>query len=298
MHVILSRKGFDSSYGGSPSIILPNNKMISFPIPVEAPEIGTASSDIKFENINLTLEEIFQKRGINNKIHIKKTIKNSTDFSYHLDPEIQNITALRNNKYGTLGQRDAALGHILNVLNKAKALKKSDFEKAAGGTSFPVDILFLFFGRFVKVNGAWTATGNQFHSVWGYLHATKLFKISTSHNSISQKYEQLKNHPHYKNAQNYAPLNGIFVGEKYGTFNFSDNLILTDTKNGSCISDWNIKPLGFINSMTYNAKAMEKVKKTGSKIFRVAAKGQEFVVTDFDEAKMNDWLKDFGVAIK
>lgn len=297
MHVILSRKGFDSSYGGSPSIILPNNKMISFPIPVESPEIGTASSDIKFENINLTLEEIFKNLKLENKIRIGKTRKNSANLSYHLDPEIQNITALRNNKYGTLGQRDAALGHILNVLNKAKALKKSDFEKAAGGTSFPVDILFLFFGRFVKVNGAWTATGNQFHSVWGYLHATKLFKISTSHNSISQKYEQLKNHPHYKNAQNYASLNGIFVGEKYGTLNFTDNLLLTDTKKGSCISDWNIKPLGFINSMTYNAKAMATAKASGNSSFRVAAKGQEFVVTDFDKTKMDDWLKKVKIDI-
>lgn len=297
MHIILSRKGFDSSYGGSPSIILPNNKMISFPIPVEAPEIGTASSDIKFENINLTLEEIFQKRGINNKIHIKKTIKNSTDFSYHLDPEIQNITALRNNKYGTLGQRDAALGHILNKLNKAKALMKSDFERATGGTSFPVDILFLFFGRFIKVDGKWATTGDQFHSVWGYLHATKLFRISTSNNSISQGYEQLKDHPHYKNAQNYASLNGIFVGEKYGTLNFTDNLLLTDTKKGSCISDWNIKPLGFINSMTYNAKAMATAKALGNSSFRVAAKGQEFVVTDFDKTKMDDWLKKVKIDI-
>ena len=33
MKVILSRKGFDSGSGGYPSIILPNNEMITLPIP-------------------------------------------------------------------------------------------------------------------------------------------------------------------------------------------------------------------------------------------------------------------------
>ena len=33
MKVILSRKGFDSCYGGHPSPILPDGRMISLPIP-------------------------------------------------------------------------------------------------------------------------------------------------------------------------------------------------------------------------------------------------------------------------
>jgi len=35
MKVILSRKGFDSAYGGYPSPILPDGKMVSLPIPLE-----------------------------------------------------------------------------------------------------------------------------------------------------------------------------------------------------------------------------------------------------------------------
>ena len=35
MKVILSRKGFDSVYGGYPSPILPGGEMVSLPIPLE-----------------------------------------------------------------------------------------------------------------------------------------------------------------------------------------------------------------------------------------------------------------------
>lgn len=36
--IILSRKGFDSKYGGIPSPILPDGAMLSFPIPANSKE--------------------------------------------------------------------------------------------------------------------------------------------------------------------------------------------------------------------------------------------------------------------
>ena len=33
MKVVLSRKGFDSSFGGYPNLIIPNNEMVMLPIP-------------------------------------------------------------------------------------------------------------------------------------------------------------------------------------------------------------------------------------------------------------------------
>ena len=48
MKVILSRKGFDSGYGGYPSIILPNNEMITLPIP--CPSDYYRYSDISTKN--------------------------------------------------------------------------------------------------------------------------------------------------------------------------------------------------------------------------------------------------------
>ena len=40
MKVIISRKGFDSGYGGMPSPILPDGTMISMPIPSPATRLG------------------------------------------------------------------------------------------------------------------------------------------------------------------------------------------------------------------------------------------------------------------
>ena len=47
MKVILSRKGFDSQYGGYPSPVLPDGRMISLPIP----------SNDKIEYNNLRVDE-------------------------------------------------------------------------------------------------------------------------------------------------------------------------------------------------------------------------------------------------
>ena len=45
MKVILSRKGFDSQYGGMPSPILPDGTMLSLPIP-------SKDDNIKYSDLN------------------------------------------------------------------------------------------------------------------------------------------------------------------------------------------------------------------------------------------------------
>lgn len=51
MRVIISRKGFDSGYGGVPSPILPDGRMISLPIPTD--DSPTVFGDIVRDGINL-----------------------------------------------------------------------------------------------------------------------------------------------------------------------------------------------------------------------------------------------------
>jgi len=50
MKVILSRKGFDSGYGGFPSPVLPDGTMLSLPIPVSS---GGMVFSVKMEALNL-----------------------------------------------------------------------------------------------------------------------------------------------------------------------------------------------------------------------------------------------------
>ena len=38
MKIILSRKGFDSDFGGYPSLIMPEGRTISLPIPIKNPK--------------------------------------------------------------------------------------------------------------------------------------------------------------------------------------------------------------------------------------------------------------------
>lgn len=48
MKIILSRKGFDSKYGGGSSPILPGGEMLSMPIPASGNETGNQLKDLHF----------------------------------------------------------------------------------------------------------------------------------------------------------------------------------------------------------------------------------------------------------
>lgn len=55
MKVILSRKGFDSEYGGSPSPLIEDEIVQSFPIPSST---GKKYKDLKFDKKN-SIQDIF-----------------------------------------------------------------------------------------------------------------------------------------------------------------------------------------------------------------------------------------------
>lgn len=294
MKVILSRKGFDSSWGGFPSIILPKEmgrKMISFPIPVTSPEIGIKAEDIYYVEAGKTLKDFFNELPIEQE---KKYINNKTGF--HVDPEVQNIK-IDNQKsfiergYGTLGQCSAAAGHLANN------------GISAGGISEKDPAIFLFFGWFCKTeieNDKIKYIGNPlvdgFHAIWGYLIAVEAIEIL----DIS-KHPELKEHLHYrnKNHKEYkkGDKNTIFIGNKFGTFNYSDNLRLTyfdDKKTKNRRTIWAIP--SFISEMTYNNKRIKEGKTKGNKlIIDAASRGQEFVITKADEEEMKKWLDNLGV---
>ncbi len=278
MHIILSRKGFDSSYGGSPSIILPNNKMISFPIPVEAPEIGYKATEIHFDEENKTLADYLQELKIKEKS------------AYHVDPEIQNIHIENSENFihrgfGTLGQWSSAATHLAN--NEIQSQNISDKNPA----------IFLFFGLFQKtkfdINKRLIYTGNSFHAIWGYLIATQAINVSDISNS---NYPELKSHLHYINKDNVGVIhkgktNVIFRGNKFETFMFSDKLRLSIENQKYC-TKWEIPD--FIEKITHNKIESGKTS-NGKRIINSAKRGQEFIITKYDTAKMNNWLNDLGV---
>jgi len=84
MKIILSRKGFDSAYGGNPSPILPNGRLISLPIPSNDDE--KKYDDLKFDDKN-TYFDVMSK--LVPKIRYdKKSHELNKNTKCHLDPDI------------------------------------------------------------------------------------------------------------------------------------------------------------------------------------------------------------------
>ena len=76
MKIILSRKGFDSGYGGMPSPILPNGIMLSMPIPSNGDRV--LYDDLHYER--------FSYRDIISQLKPNSNIISS---ECHLDPDIR-----------------------------------------------------------------------------------------------------------------------------------------------------------------------------------------------------------------
>jgi len=111
MRVILSRKGFDSYYGGYPSPILPDRRMISLPIPLSGDPI--CYKDLKI-NQNESLYELMSKLEPKVKIKGKQT-ELKKQKRCHLDPDIYYFLIDREKGWTPLfGQIKAAQSHLEN----------------------------------------------------------------------------------------------------------------------------------------------------------------------------------------
>ena len=310
MRVILSRKGFDSSYGGFPSIILPDGQMISFPIPEKGKKKTMNEADSKIKGIEaenlkfiladkkeLSLKEIFEKYNIQ-KIKIPGNTPTEQEVEntiFHYDPQIQNVVQRIydqdnnkiiniTNKYAAFGQSRAAASHLLN-----QKISKDD--------------VFLFFGTF-----KWTGkdkknlkNGEEFHALWGYMIVDDVFKIDNDkfthikgikdYNNPSSKYPNLKFHPHYNNKKHEGKNNIIICSERgrFGTFIFDEDKHKL-TENGSTKSHWKIPAsleclLG--KKITYHKNII-------TKHFISASRGQEFVVNNCIKDEVNKLLECLG----
>lgn len=143
VRVILSRKGFDSGYGRVPSPILPDERMISLPIPdLEGP---ITYAEVQRDGLNLGDLVVDLTRG-----------RMRRDYRAHLDPDLDPQAVQRPPRWRPIfGQQSAALGHLCN--------------EGVG----PGD-LFVFFGWFRHVEqheGHWRyIPGSEpVHAMWGWM---------------------------------------------------------------------------------------------------------------------------------
>ncbi|MFH4968987.1 hypothetical protein V8G61_12350 [Gaetbulibacter sp. M240] len=267
MKVILSRKGFDSSYGGQPSPILPDGRtLLSLPIPQKQDTLNF--HDLNYED--KTYYEIIKELS-------PKNFQINIDTCAHLDPDLRkDIHKNRKSNWKPLfGQSHAAQGHLVN-------------QKVEIGD------LFLFFGWFKETefkNGKITykEKAADLHVIFGYLQIGEIYKYG------DEFPEYTKYHPHCNFDYINDNTNCIYVARDKlsfdnnfngaGTLNFKNNLVLTNQSEGMSRSKW-VLPEFFKNlKITYHS---EKSFKT--KYFQSANIGQEFVIQENE--KLNDWVKE------
>jgi hypothetical protein len=217
MKIILSRKGFDSEFGGYPSPIFPNGQMISLPIPAKGPWDSIKYSELSFGN--KTLYEIMKE--LNSKIKINKKWKKLTkNTKCHLDPDIYRNLRKRPKEWKPLfGQIRAAASHL-----EKQGVKEGD--------------IFLFFGWFRKTkysNGKliFDSESPGKHVIFGYLQIGKIIKVRED--TILPKW--MEYHPHTKPERRKTKNNTIYVARDSlswnkklpgaGIFHFGEDLVLT-----------------------------------------------------------------------
>ena len=212
MKVILSRKGFDSSNGGCASPILPDDTMLSIPIPNQNDTISYRKLQYNGLNYLDLLGQINPKR------------KDYT--TCHLDPDIR--SGVYKNQIEDWKPAFGQIGSAQGVLRNAN-ISEGD--------------LFLFFGWFHKTKH--TADGYVYisrnhsddfyetsglHVIYGYM---QIGKIITDPLEI-KKYSW---HPHASKSMLNDDSNTLYIPSKslsfspnlpgYGTLNYRKDRVLT-----------------------------------------------------------------------
>jgi hypothetical protein len=290
MKIILSRKGFDSKFGGNPSpVFSKDNTFISLPIPADKTEGEIQPGYHTFYN-DLKQDAHHYGKLVEDLTNRKKNRIVGSDL-VHLDPDIVRDIKKRDKDWKPIfGQDGAAQGHLTN-----QGVDKGD--------------IFLYFGLFRKVeeiDGRYRYVRNEkpFHMIWGWMQVGGKYKVDCPETS---RHPWAKDHPHFY-MKKPDPSNTVYVANEDLVINmvtlknkgsgkfkaYSENLQLT--KQGSSrLTDW-LLPVGIYNEratkpITYHTKESFK-DIIGEKInFISASIGQEFVIPCDEYPGAIEWVK-------
>ena len=274
MKVIFSRKGFDTSYGKGSSPILPNNDMLSFPIPVTEKEKGTNINKLQINNCSYSkaFKQLYPKRE---------------SYISHFDPDLNVLTKKNRheNWKGIFGQIGAASTHLQNEM-------------------IQIGDIFLFFGSFKSTfeynNRLEFEKQHEFHAIFGYLQIGDIFnpKNDPDRNQYGTIYNE---HPHFQNRDliMYSN-NAVYIAtEEFentklpgsGIFKYNSKLRLS--KEGYFKSYWEL-PLFFghqnMVSISYHKDLKRQRKVKDKLILHTVGKGQDFVVSE--NIEVSKWVVD------
>jgi hypothetical protein len=277
MRLILSRKGFDSSSGRTPSPIFPDGRMVSLPIPDK-------QSPIRYQDIN------WHEFNLGSLVSDLTGGKIPASDYAHLDPDLYRGSFPRDHCWKPLfGQTGAAQGH----------LRKSGVQEGD---------VFLFFGLFRPVifklgRLDWDKASHPRHVVWGWLQIGEIFQVDTGDMT---RYKWAEYHPHFhqgsdRNNTVYVSRNNLNLpgGDRKelagaGVFpHFSEELQLT-APSAKTPSLWELPTLFYPSNsrppLTYHGDLTRWQRTNRGTLLNTVARGQEFVLDCGEYPEAIEWL--------
>lgn len=265
--IVFSRKGFDAQYGGMPSPIMPDGRLVPLPIPSTHDSWTLADAALQVVEPDKLIRELSKGR-------------HSIVTTVHLDPFLtRESTGAPNGWRPILGQTGAAQGHLANQ----------------GVTSGDI---FLFFGWFRRVElhgGKWRYVPGapDLHLIFGWLEIGSVLALGKDRARCLEEFPWIADHPHVSNPAHYAsPLNCLYIAsdasrmapsEAYGAGRFSyldERLVLT--AQGYSRTYWRLpawfEPGPNRPPMSYHPLGERWQRDAEGVILRTASKGQEFVL--------------------
>jgi hypothetical protein len=281
MKLILSRKGFDSTWGGYPSPILSDGQLVSLPIPQRGS--GVHYSDMRIAE-GLTCLELMSRLGISSIRAGRRRLKLDGALEAHLDPDLVRDHRPRPSDWRPLfGQVNQALTHLRQ-------------------NSVSVGDVFLFFGWFRSTQATserlrFIGPSSGIHAVFGYLEVGEVIDIKSD-----TDLPWASEHPHLRcRATAGWSQNAVFIAARQcslvpslpgaGVFRYHNRFVLTAPK--STRSVWQL-PASFHPRFTkapMTHHPPERWRLQGDHVMLDSAPiGQEFIV------EVNDgiaaWLRD------
>lgn len=262
MKIIFSRKGFDSSAGGFPSLIFPDGSLFSVPIP--STKDGFFYADLKFsyegDSIQSILNDLTGEK-------IKNRSWNQCDYSLNLQRCHYDPMPLVDRAAIAFGQTGSSETH----------LRKNGVDSGD---------VFLFFGWFKqveKIAGAWKFkyAALDIHLIWAWMRIGELIELDSieSRKKALKQFPYLSSHPHFAEWRK-AP-NRVYLSHGAGILPYMQHSTLTDCSNYQGRSSWAL-PRCFNQPQAWTY--LRRFTNSGDRVLiRAPGRGQEFVL-DIDRA--------------
>ena len=285
--LILSRKGFDSKFGGCPSPIFPNGTMYSLPIGK-----GYHGRPIRYRDLyhgNANIGEVVE--DLTGRRHEARAIVG-------LDPDVrpEALPHRPDGWRGLFGQTGASQTHLAN-------------QRVDAGD------VFLFFGLFQRVqktHAGWRfARGApKLHILWGWLQIEQICNVDEIRHD--KKFDWVTYHCQF--SQSGDPKNTLYVATHRLNINdtavafgagvfpqFDERLVLT--KPDSSVSRWRLPrwfyPGGSKTPLTYHPRELWQQDGDFAYVQR-RGPGQEFVLDLLQYPEALGWfsglVRDFGTS--